>query len=226
MLTGIQNLQPWLMLGVVAAIVVIFAVAEALRKYAHIKIEATRKFVHISAGLITLSFPYLFTSHVSVLVLSAGFLFLLLLSQRYHFLDSVNAIRRRSFGSLAYPVIIYVCFWMYLQKDNLLFYYLPLIIFIISDPLAAFVGMKTKWIPYRLGKDAKTVAGSLAFLVSSFLLAGGVLVVYEQLPFASVVSCSLLLAAGTTLAEAVSPWGLDNLFIPLSALVILHLLNL
>lgn len=226
MLTGIQNLHPWLMLAVAAAILGIFTAAELLRKYAHTRIEFTRKLVHVSAGLITLSFPFLFTSHWSVLILSLGFLVLLFLSQRYHFLDAVNAIRRKSFGSLAYPVIIYVCFWIYEQTGAVLYYYLPLLIFIISDPLAAFAGMKTKWIPYRIGKDAKTIAGSLAFLCSAFLLAGGFFVFHEELPIAHVILYSLALAAGTTLAEAVSPWGLDNLFVPLSALAILHLLNL
>lgn len=225
MLSSIQYLQPWLMLAVAAAILVVFTTAEVLRKYTTAPIEVTRKFVHIIAGLITLSFPWLFSSHVSVLILSLGFLVLLLISQRYHFLDSINGIRRKSFGSLAYPVIIYICFWVYQQKDDLLFYYLPLFIFIVSDPLAAFFGMKTKWMPYRLGKDSKTVAGSLAFLASSFLVAGSLLIFQQQFSVINALPYALLLAAGSTLTEAASPWGLDNLFVPLSVLGILYLLN-
>lgn len=225
MLSTIQHLQPWLMLAVIAVILVIFAIAELLRKYVRTPIEVTRKFVHICAGLVTLGFPWLFSSHLSVLILTALFLALLLLSRRYHFLDSINAIRRKSFGSFVYPLIIYICFWVYRQKDDVLFYYLPLIIFIISDPLAAFFGIKTRWIPYRIGKDSKTVAGSLAFMISSFLLACALLIFQRHLAILYALPCALLLAAGSTLTEAVSPLGLDNLFVPLSILVILHLLN-
>jgi phytol kinase len=226
MLAEIQNLQPWLMLAVIIAVLAIFTIAEMLRKYVKARIEVTRKFVHVSAGMITLTFPYLFTSHLSVLILSLGFLALLVFSRRYHFLESVNAIRRKSFGSLAYPVIIYICFLVYLQTGNPLSYYLPLLIFIISDPLAAFFGMRTKWIPYRIGKDSKTVAGSLAFLISSFLLSACLLVSRQEYAIPNAVSYSLFLAAGATITEAASPWGLDNLLVPLSTLAILHLLNI
>lgn len=226
MIAEIKNLQPWLMLAVIIAILLVFTIAEMLHKYPRTNIETTRKFVHISAGLVTLSFPYLFPSHFPVLILSSGFLVFLLLSRRYHFLNSVNGIRRKSFGSLAYPVIIYICFLAYLQTGHLLSYYLPLLVFIISDPLAAFFGIRTKWLPYRPGKDSKTVAGSLAFLVSSFILTGCLLAFRHELTITSVLLYSLLLAVVATLTEAASPWGLDNLLVPLSLLAVLHLLNI
>lgn len=217
-----HDLRPGLMLAAATAVLAIFVVAECMRRYARAKAEVTRKCVHVCAGLITLAFPYLFPSHYSVLLLCAGFLLLLLISRRYHFLDSVNAIRRRSFGSIVYPVIIYLCFLVYTQTGDLLFYYLPLLIFIICDPLAALAGMRTGWLPYRLGGDPKTVAGSLAFFISASILSVLLLVLVGNIGVMAALPYALLIAAAATLAEAVSPVGLDNLLVPLSILAVLY----
>jgi dolichol kinase len=220
-----KNLNYQQLFEVTITVLVIFVLAEFIRKQFKIKTEVTRKFAHISTGAVTLLFPYLFTSHISVLILSIGFLTLLILSQRFNFLNSINDIQRKSFGSLAYPVIIYACFYFYTQKGDLIYYFIPLLIFIICDPLAAFVGLKTKWVPYRMGKDSKTIAGSLAFLISSFLLTFFLVTYHQRAGISYAIFISGIMALVTTFAEAASPLGLDNLFVPLSSLLTLELLN-
>jgi phytol kinase len=220
------RLYPLRILAVISLVLLVFAVAEILRKFAGTRVEVTRKFVHIVAGLITLSFPYLFISHFSILILLACFVLLLLSSRGYQFLESVNAIKRRSLGSFAYPFTIYACFVVYTVKASLIYYNLPLLVFILCDPLAAFVGIQTKWKPYRIGTDTKTLGGSLAFLFGSFLLATFFLFFYEQLPVTTILLYSIIISVVASFAEAISPFGLDNLIVPLSMLLLLDLLGI
>lgn len=212
--------------AVSGCILLIFTISELLKKYLGLRTEVTRKFVHVSAGIITLLFPFLFQAQMPVLILSFGFLLLMLASMRYRFLDSVNGIERKSLGSLAYPVIIYTCFLIYLQKQDIVYYFLPLGIFIICDPLAAFFGMKLKWKPYTIWNDQKTVAGSLAFFASACVLCVLFLSMNTSIVPGTTLMYSCILAGGATAAEAASPFGLDNLFVPLTALAILLLLDI
>jgi hypothetical protein len=62
--------------------------------------ENTRKFVHIGTGLLTMLFPLVFEEMIWVVLLCLSFLILLLLSQRFHFLKSINDIDRHSHGSI------------------------------------------------------------------------------------------------------------------------------
>ncbi len=220
-----KNLNYLHIFEITIIVLVIFVLAESIRRRFNIKTEATRKFAHVSTGAVTLFFPYLFTSHISVLILSTGFLILLIFSQQFNFLNSINNIQRKSFGSIAYPVVIYVCFYFYSQKNDLIYYFIPLLIFIICDPLAAFVGLETKWFPYRIWKDSKTVAGSLAFLIASFLITFFLLTYLQRTEISYAIFISGIMALVTTFAEAASPLGLDNLFVPLSSLLTLELLT-
>jgi phytol kinase len=204
----------------------VFAIAEILRKKLKVKTEITRKFVHICAGLISMTFPSIFPNHFFVLVLALGFLLLLLVSRRYGFLNSVNAISRPSYGSIIYPIAIYLCFFVYKQSNDILYYYVPLIIFIISDPVAALVGMQTQWKPYKVYNEKKTVGGSVAFFISAFMLTYGIVYYNITATWYAVGLYSLIIAVVATVTEALSYKGMDNLFIPVSGIITLYFLNI
>lgn len=99
-------------------------------------------------------------------------LVILIGSLRYNLLKSINAIERSLVGSIAYPIAVYGCYLAYDFYDKtLLFYYLPILILAISDPLAALVLGKTwPWGVYKSGEDKKTLMGSMAFFVSAFFV--------------------------------------------------------
>jgi len=160
-----------------------------------------------------------------VLALAGSFFMLLVISKYFKFLNSINAINRPSYGSITYPVAIYLCFIVFKSSGQVLYYYVPLIIFIISDPLAALVGIQTKWRPYTIYNERKTVGGSLAFLTSAFLLTYGIVYYNIEAEWYEVVFYSLTIACVSTVAEAISYKGLDNLLVPVACIITLYLLN-
>src|SRR5690606_10098770 len=101
------------MLTLAGAFAALFAAAEVLYRVWRMNAEVTRKVVHIGTGLLALLFPLVLTSHWQVLALCGSFAVLLWISIRYKFLPSINGIRRKSYGSLGYPISVYVSFLAY-----------------------------------------------------------------------------------------------------------------
>ncbi len=100
---------------------------------------------------------------------------------------------------------------------------MPILILAICDPLAALFGKKWPVMPYKTFGYSKTGVGSLAFFSSAFCLSFLLLLFFKpSLPF-GVLLVSLQVATVTTLAEAITHKGFDNLTIPLSALLVLTL---
>jgi dolichol kinase len=189
----------------------LFGVAEVLYHKFHVKAEITRKFVHAVTGLLTLLFPVLLNNRWLVLLLCTGFAAILIFSLRFNLIKSINAIDRKSHGTISYPVAVFGCYLAFeYSGNNYDFYYLPILTLAFCDPLAALVG-KT-W-PYGRIRN-KTVMGSFAFFVGTVVLG----FVLHQ----SIVTI-LIIAVVATIAEAVTPKGLDNLSIPASVLLVLFI---
>jgi dolichol kinase len=196
----------------------LFIVAEAIYWKHNVEAEWTRKMVHIVSGLISLQFPLFLDNHWVVLVLCTSFAGVLYLSYRYNFLPSINRVDRVTHGSLLFPLVIYICYFAFQQSGSFLFYYLPILILAISDPLAAITGKSIPIGPYMIFGQNKTLMGSGAFFVSAFACS---FIAFWRME-ASGLFLSLLaaffMAMVTTTAEAVTHKGYDNLIIPISGI--------
>jgi dolichol kinase len=200
----------------------LFATAEILYHYFSVKAEYTRKLVHVGTGLLTFLFPQFLSSHWWVLLLCASFALILIGSLKFNFLPSINAVERKTWGSLCYPLAVYTCFVVSVWHNNNAFFYLPILILAVSDPLAALVGKRLNWFPYRVFSQSKSVGGSFAFFTSAILLC--------SLPISILgleglsIGASLLLAFIGTCSEALSTKGYDNLVMPWVVVVVLLML--
>ena len=219
---------------------ILFASGELLYHQFKLPVEITRKYVHIITGIICLSFPFVLTSHWSVLILTVSFVLILIASKKFNLLKSINAVKRSTNGSFLFPLVIYITFWIYsyygrhnvngvdldastydrFSLGGTVFYFLPILILSISDPTAALVGKKFRLWPYKIFKDTKTIIGSAAFFVTAFFLSAIFLIPNCQSAFYA-LGISAIIAISTTLVEAICQKGFDNLFIPLTAAAIL-----
>lgn len=206
----------------------LFGIAEILYHFFKVKSEITRKLVHFGTGLLTLLFPLMLHQHVTVFILCSGFALILLLSIRYNTLKSIHAIDRYSVGSIAYPAAVYLCFLTYsLGKKSPSFFYIPILILAVSDPLAALFGRKWPMFRYRIGSDTKTLTGSAAFVLSAALLILLLPLISDAFNTHPVSVSQLLFTVPViaALAEALSPRGYDNLTIPASVLACMTILE-
>lgn len=209
-----------------AAFLGLFASAEILYHFGKVRAGITRKIVHVGSGLITLLFPFYLTSHWSALVLSASFFGLLLISIKFNFLNSINAVDRKTWGSLFYPCAVYLSFLCYVTQDNQLYFFLPMLTLAFSDTAAEMLGKKLNWKPYAVFNHRKTMSGSLGFFISTMLISVLLVNYFSTYILVEVLIFSVVVSLFTTFVEAISPNGIDNISVPSSALLILYIFDL
>lgn len=203
----------------------LFLLAECAHRYAHLPAEATRKGVHIGTGLLTMLFPFWLRNAVEVGILCGIFLVILIWSLNRRSLPSINAIKRKSWGSVLYPVVVFGVYIYYIRYGKaplrlfhpIWFFATPILVMAFCDPLAAWAGSL-----YRnrcpAAPPGKTMVGSFAFFIASILLIGclGAFLKMPSLPLRVPLVCGIVLAFIATLAERFSGGGWDNLTIPLA----------
>jgi phytol kinase len=209
-----------------ASFLALFTLSECLYHFLTIKVELTRKLVHLGTGLLTLLFPLLLSSHWSVLLLCLSFALILFLSLQFRFLKSVNAIDRKSYGSLAYPVSVYMCYLAFDVHRQYIYFYLPIVILAICDPIAALTGKKWPLGKYKVGRDNKTLMGSGMFFISAMVVCFSLFFLLDTaVPYSRLTAISFFIALVSSVTEAISRNGYDNLTIPVSVLFMLIGLN-
>ncbi|MEY4903392.1 MAG: hypothetical protein RLZZ292_1207 [Bacteroidota bacterium] len=200
----------------------LFVVAEVLYHRFNVKVELTRKLVHVGTGLLSLLFPLLLSNIWSVFFLCGSFFIILIGTLKYNLLQSVNAIRRESVGSLAFPVAVSMSFFAYTYfGQQHIFYYVPILILAFCDPIAALSGKNFPYGKYTIGAAKKTAVGSTMFFLSACVVYFCIALFLHLNIDTPFIIKGLCIALATTIAEAVSGKGYDNITIPLAALLVL-----
>jgi phytol kinase len=200
---------------------------ELIYRRLRLKGEITRKFAHFTATLSTVTFPYLFSDHWYVLILAIFFFILLFISRNGTQLKSIHDIERKSIGSYLLPLSIYLTFLISNLLDNKFMYILPILILAICDPMAGILGLNMNRYNHKIKifgiTTKKTLLGSGSFLASSFIISLIALYFNQTIFDFKTFWLALCIALISTLAELVSWRGSDNLFIPMSVLIMLVL---
>jgi len=219
-------IDPWsailLVLGLLAASMAVLSAAA--RKHG-LAPELVRKCLHVEMALVTLSFPWLFTSAWPVIVLACVAVFWFRLLQASAWLETrfgyaLRSGRHDSKGEIWFACG--VCLAYLWSAAEPLAYCIAILVLAFADTAAALVGQRFGQPRQLPGGARKSAVGSLAFFVTALLVAAAALIAGAGLrPGESLVSAALL-AAVTTGVEASLGDGLDNLFVPLAALVALE----
>jgi len=219
-------IDPWsailLVLGLLAASMAVLSAAA--RKHG-LAPELVRKLLHVEMALVTLLFPWLFTSAWPVIVLACAAVLWFRLLQASEWLEkrfgyALRAGRRDSQGEIWFACG--VCLAYLWSAAEPLAYCIAILVLAFADTAAALVGQRFGQARQLPGGARKSALGSLAFFVTALLIAAAALIAGAGLrPGESLVSAALL-AAVTTGVEASLGDGLDNLFVPLAALVALE----
>ena len=218
-----------IVLSIVYLIAIILMLAFNELNYRRLKVkgEITRKFAHFAATVGVIPFPYIFRSHWYVLILAIIFSIVLFVTQYSKQLESIHDIERTSVGSYLLPLSIYITFLMANLLDDKFVYILPMLILGICDPVAAIVGMGMKKNNYQIKifgiPTGKSVFGSGAFLISSFVISLIALYFNRGVFDLRTFWVALVVAVISTLAEMFSWRGSDNLTIPMSVAFVLLL---
>ncbi len=219
-----SELQGLLLLSLTFIIVLLGV--EIIYHKAHVLSEVSRKIAHMAVGLLCIFAPIELRNQWFILIITSLFIFFLYFSKKNNWLNSVHNIKRKSYGAYLLPVSIYLSFMIYKFYDYNEIFFLPLLIVTISDPLASFAGLiwKThleKNNRQRTRKYSKTTIGTITFFVSAFICSFFFLQQDQNISLLNIVFLSLVISLLSTLVEAISYKGWDNLNIPVTVAVIL-----
>ena len=136
---------------------------------------------------------------------------------------AVESTGRKPWGTVYYALALFllvVLFWRGPERYLVAAAMMPMV---WRDGLATLVGSAVPGPRVRPGRDPKSLAGSLAMFAGSFLSLWVVLAWLSPVGPRGSAGVAASTALATTLVEAVSTAGLDNLSVPLLGAALLHL---
>jgi len=214
-------------LGIIICFAYVFAIiglAEGLRRWRGYGSGFTRKVIHIGVGMMSWFIPFLFTSPWPFVLACAAFMIINLIDWRYGLIGSMQSKHRSNLGTVYFPfaaAVVALIFWE--QPPLMVAALMPLT---WGDGMAPVIGAAYGRRHYRVYTSRRTLEGSAAFFDAGFIFTWLALWLMPGLPEitpAGALLPALVVMAVTTLIEAVSIWGLDNLAVTAAAIVILSL---
>lgn len=213
-------------LGLLICTVYIFGVigfAELLRHWRGYSSGFTRKVVHVGVGMVSWGLHFLFDNPWFFIAAAAIFTVITYLDWRYHFFAAMASSDRSNLGTVYFPIaagVVAYLFWD--QPPVMVAALMPLT---WGDGMAPVIGKLYGRRQYRVHTSIRTLEGSLGFFVAGFLFTWLALWVVGGDPQISLVMAllpALVITLVTTIIEAISIWGLDNLTITAAAILILR----
>lgn len=219
-------LNPWVGIGLVLVIFPVLMGALSIgQRLIQPHPEWLRKLVHMGMGIVTLTFPWLFSKAWPVLLMAGLFAVLLLglrllapLRERYG--GIIGGVERQSWGEIYFPVAVGLLF--YFSRGDPLLYGVPILILTFADALSALIGTRHGRIRFGTDDGQKTVEGSATFFIVAFLGTLMPLLMFAQMGHWQAVLIASCIGLLCMMVEASAWRGLDNLFIPLAAFIMLQ----
>ncbi len=196
----------------------VFALAEAARHLAGWEVEHTRKIAHVGSGLVAAAFPWLFSSALSVGVLTAGFAVLMAMTAWGGLLPSVHAVARPTSGSAFFPCGVGLAF---LASARPAPFVSAMLVLAVGDAVAALVGRRYGRHAHRFGRAVRSVEGSAALFFTTVVVVTLTLRFLDRLPIGGSLAWGLAVAALATTIEIAAQEGSDNLLLPVAVVLAL-----
>ena len=212
-------------LGFILCLLYVFTMiglAELLRRRRGYGSGFTRKVIHIGVGMMSWFLHLLFTSPWPFVAACGAFMVINLLDWRYDFFKAMKSSSRSNLGTVYFPLAAAVVALVFWDRPPLMVAALMPLTW--GDGLAPVIGATWGKRVYRIHTSTRTLEGSLGFFVAGFVFTWLALWVMPGLPEispAAAVLPALIIMGVTTLIEAVSIWGLDNLTVTAAAILIL-----
>lgn len=215
-----------LALSYTAAFGLMFLISELIYAKWRVDAELTRKFIHLSCGIIAITVPIVQPHVYTIIILGIAFSLLTYYMLRNGLLPSVHAVKRHTIGSVLYPLGIVICVIFGMKDDYGIYFYLPMCNLVFSDTVAAIVGINFPLKKFSVGGFGKSIGGSIGFFSTAFF--GCYFLSAYFTPEASISSLlakSLIFASVTMAIEMLSVDGWDDLSVPASSFLVLFFMN-
>jgi phytol kinase len=213
------------LLGFFISVLYVFTLlglAELLRQRRGYSNNFTRKVIHIGVGMLSWALPFLFSNPWPFIAACIGFAVLNVLDWRYGFFQAMASNNRQNLGTVYFPLAAAAVAYVFWDSPPLMV--AALMPLTLGDGLAPVIGHAIGTHEYRIHTSRRTFEGSIGFFVATLFgtwLALWIMPGQPELALPNATAPALVVALATTLAEAISIWGVDNLTVTATAMVIL-----
>ena len=192
-------------------IITILLIAFLSKRYFPKQDELSRKIIHIGTGPVIL-LAWLFDIPKNIAFLSALFITVALgINYQYHLLPAVEDIERKSFGTIAYGIsitLLLLLFWpRYASSISI-----GVLSMAFGDGFAGLIGRSIKSPKWSILGQTKSIVGTLT-MGSIVAIITSIISLTNNLGIQPLEILVISLIA--TFLEQISPWGIDNLTVPI-----------
>ena len=201
------------------AIFATLCVSEWMWRKKLLKGEVGRKFVHILIGTFIASWPF-YMSFRLIQLASLAFLAVIILSRRFSIFNAIHAVNRKTWGEIFFAASIGLL--PFVSSSRLVFA-AAVLHMSLADGMAGLIGTRLgKSTRFYMFGQAKSLAGSLAFVVFSYAIVLGFFKASRLVGVSDINWVVLALPILATLLETASVKGTDNLLVPLLVASVLN----
>ncbi|MBN2426108.1 MAG: DUF92 domain-containing protein [Calditrichaceae bacterium] len=211
----------WYTTGIaVVLIFIIIIIAYYLKQiFVFWKEEWSRKFVHICTGILAAIAPYYFNSAILLLSISLLFLILDFTFIKKGILKDIFG-QRFSYGTVYFPlanILLIIFCW----PDYKHLITLGMLLFAIPDALAAVAGnlIRRNYIFVPI-KDKKSIVGSTIMFLFSLIIIYIFFYTFSKDNYGLLLHYAFMAALIITVVEMMSSSGSDNLYVPITGVLI------
>lgn len=182
-----------------------------LKKKKRIKIDTSRKLVHIFMGFTWIIMAYFFGISIHLIILPITMVLFNFLSYKWNIASSMEQENKESKGTIYYAVsFVIMALITYFYPEFLPFYGIGVFVLAFADGLAPFVGRK--WHKHKIGSSNKTYAGSLTVGLCTVI----VITLFKQYYYLDLNIIKIILLGILAIPlELLNKKGSDNLTLPI-----------
>lgn len=204
-------------------VVGVIGVGVVLQQWRGYSSNFTRKVIHIGVGMVAWLLHILFQQPWLFIICCGVFAVLTFLDWRYGLVKAMASEDEGNLGTVYFPIMVAIVAYFFWDRPPLMVAALMPLTW--GDGMAPVIGRTFGTRSYQILSTTRTLEGSLGFFLFAFFFTWVALWFVNGSPAISPVEAllpAIVVTAVSTLVEAVSVWGLDNITITIAAMLILN----
>lgn len=214
--------------GIIFSIIFVFliiGVSSILTKFNLLSNEGSRKFIHIGVSNWWIIAMIFFNNNIYASIVPALFVVINYISYKKQVFKAMERDgSKNDLGTVYFALSLLIL--SLITFKNIEYSYigaLGILIMGYGDGFAAVIGVKYGKRKFKVLGNEKSIEGSLTMFIFSFMVSAVILYTFNPM---NIILYSLIIAIVSTFLEAFSPYGLDNLAVPLGTSFIYYLITL
>ncbi|MCI6691378.1 MAG: SEC59/DGK1/VTE5 family protein [Clostridium sp.] len=212
--------------GIIVSILFIFGIigiSSLLNKLNILANEDSRKFIHVGVANWWIVAMIFFNNNIYASIVPALFVIINYISYKKQIFKAMERDGSKNDLGTVYFALSLMILALITFKNTEFSYIgaLGILVMGYGDGFAAIIGVKYGKHKFKVLGNNKSLEGSLAMFLFSFVVSLVILYIFNPV---NMLLYSLILATVSTVLEAFSPYGLDNLTVPLGISLLYYLL--